>query len=150
MIAGDCFQQCLVAYKMHVGIDREPRRGQQTAERGHVFAVQPQDVGQAEPARNAAIAFAGPVVIDKPLAPHAPERRIITARDQARILVRYPRLVVVAIERPGLHLALRASAAMQELMERMQPVIALGAEIAQRRFQSLGRKQSHSVNSMPS
>ena len=79
------------------------------------------------------------VVIDQPRAPFAPDRRIVAARDQARVLDRDHRLVVVAVQRPGLDLALGAFAAVQQLMERMQAVIAPRADVAQRRFQLVGR-----------
>ena len=80
------------------------------------------------------------VVIDQARAPFAPQRRIVAARDQARILDRDHRLIVVAVERPGLHLALGALAAVQQAVERMQAVIAPRADVAQRRFQFVGRQ----------
>ena len=80
------------------------------------------------------------VVIDQPRAPFAADRGIVAARDQARVLDRDHRLVIVAVERPGLDLALGAFAAVQELVERMQAVIAPRADVAQRRFQLVGRQ----------
>ena len=90
------------------------------------------------------------VVIDQPRAPFAADRGIVAARDQARVLDRDHRLVIVAVERPGLDLALGALSAVQELVERMQAVIAPRADVAQRRFQFVGRQQRHSAISMPS
>ena len=82
------------------------------------------------------------VVIDQPRAPFAADRRIVATRDQARVLDRDHRLVIVAVERPGLDLALGAFAAVQQLVERMQPVIAPRADVAQRRFQLCGVRAS--------
>ncbi len=60
-------------------------------------------------------------------------------------------LVIVAVERPGLDLALGAFAAVQQLVERMQAVIAPRADVAQRGFQFVARvRQIHSTISMPS
>ena len=91
------------------------------------------------------------VVVDEPAAPFAARRRILAARDQARVLDRDHRLVVVAVERPGLDLALGAFAAVQQLVERMQAVIAPRADVAQRGFQLLAASVSvHSTISIPS
>ena len=135
---------------MHIGLDGESRRRQQPAQRHHVVAVEAEPVGELEPARDAAFAVALAVVIDKAAAPFAARRLILAARDQARVLDRDHRLVIVAVERPGLDLALGAFAAVQQLVERMQPVIAPRADVAQRGFQLLRRHQLHSMISMPS
>ncbi len=90
-------------------------------------------------------------MIDEAPAPFAAQRRIVAARDQARVLDRDHRLVVVAIERPGLHLALGALAAVQQAVERMQAVIAPRADVAQRALRARpASEQVHSTISMPS
>ena len=65
------------------------------------------------------------------------KRGIVAARDQARVLHRDHRLIIVAVERPGLHLAFGALAAVQERVERMQTMIAPRADIAQSRLEFL-------------
>ena len=49
--------------------------------------------------------------------------------DQRRVLHRDAALVVVAVERPGLDLAPGQLAAVQQAMERVQDVVALGADL---------------------
>ena len=91
------------------------------------------------------VAFA--VMVDEAAAPLAAHRRIVAARDQARILDRDHRLVIVAIERPGLDLALAALAAVQQRVERVQPVIAPRPDVAQLRLQLLRRSCSFTARS---
>src|SRR5262245_23202824 len=64
---------------------------------------------------------------------------IAEARDHDRVLQRDRALIVVAVQRPGLHLALVELAAVQQPVEWMQAVIARRADLAQRRFQILWR-----------
>ncbi len=80
-----------------------------------------------------------PVMIDQAAPPFAANGCIIATRDQARILHRDHGLIVIAIERPGLHLAFAARAAVQEFVERVQAVIAPCADVAQPRFELVGR-----------
>ncbi len=116
---------------MDIGLDREARPGQQPAGRDDVVAIEPETIGELEPARDTAVALRLPIVVDEARAPLAAHGGIVAAGDQARILDRDHRLVIVAIERPGLDLALAAFAVMQEAMKRVQPVIAFGADAAQ-------------------
>ena len=139
---GDGFEQRFLAHEMHIGFDRESRRRQQPAQRHDVIAVEAEPVGELEPARDAAFALALAVVIDEAAAPFAARRLILAARDQARVLDRDHGLIIVAVERPGLDLALAAFAAVQQLVERMQPVIAPRADVAQRGFQLLRRRSA--------
>ena len=81
------------------------------------------------------------VVIDQAAAPFAARCGIFATRDQARILDRDHGLIIVAIERPGLHLAFAAGAAVQELVERMQPVVAPRADVAQACFKFVAAQQ---------
>src|SRR5580704_13323016 len=146
----DGFEQRFLADEMHIGFDGEFRRRQQAAQRHDVIAVEAEPVGEFQPARNAAFALALAVVIGKAAPPFAARRLVVAARDQARVLDRDHGLVIVAVERPGLDLALAAFAAVQELVERMQPVITPRADVAQRRFQLLRCHQLHSTISRPS
>src|SRR5262249_28706391 len=125
-------------------------RRQQARERDAVGAAGPAPVGELEPARDAAVAFALAVVVDEAAAPFPPQRGVVATRDQARILHRNHRLVVVAIERPGLNLAFGAFAAVQQRVEGVQPVIALRADRAQLRLELLRRQRLHSTISIPS
>ena len=99
-------------------------------QRGHILSLEPKAIGQMQPSRNAAVAFALAVVVDEARPPFAPHRGVLAARDQARVLDRDHRLVVVTVERPGLDLALTASAAVQQLVEGVQPVIAPRPDVA--------------------
>src|SRR5581483_5033944 len=135
---------------MHVSFDGEACRRQEPAQRDDVVAIEPQPIRQGEPARDATLAFPLAVVIDQSAAPFAAGGLILASCDQARVLQRDRRLIIIAIERPGLDLPLAALAAVQELMERMQPVITPGADVAQPRFKLLGGEQIHSTISIPS
>jgi hypothetical protein len=73
-------------------------------------------------------------MVDETRAPFAAHGEILATRDQARVLDGNHRLVIVAIESPGLHLTFAALAAVQQCMERMQAMVAFGADIAQRGF----------------
>ena len=68
--------------------------------------------------------------------PLPPKFAILAARDQRRILSRNCRLIDEAVERPGLHLALAELAVVQQVVERVQIVIALRTDGAQRAFQA--------------
>ena len=67
--------------------------------------------------------------------PFAAQLAVVEAADQGGVLARHGRLVAVAVERPGLHLRLCQLAAVQQVMERMLVVIALGADGADRRLE---------------
>src|SRR5262249_549567 len=133
------------ADEVHIGFDREARRRKQPGQRNDVVAVEPEPVGQLEPARDASISVVLAIVIDEAAPPLAAQRRIIAARDQARVLQRDHRLVVVTIESPGLHLALRALTAVQQPMEWMQAMIASRADVAQLRLEFGWRHRLHSA-----
>ena len=147
---GDRLQQGLLAHEMHIGLDGELRARQQPAQRGDVFALEPEPVGELEPARDAAVAFMLAVMIVQARAPLAAHVRVLAARDQARVLQRDHRLVIVAVERPGLHLSLGALAAVQQAVERMQAMIALRADVAQLGLEFVRRHQLHRRISSPS
>src|SRR5262249_54320 len=117
---------------------------------GGVARGAPGPGGDLAPAADAAVAFALAVVVDEAAAPFPPQRGVVATRDQARILHRDHRLVVVAIERPGLNLAFGAFAAVQQRVERVQPVIALPADAPQLRLEFLRRQRLHSTISIPS
>src|SRR4051794_12691716 len=135
---------------MHIGLDSELRAGEKPAQRGHILAPEPQSAGQLEPARDAAVVLALPIMIVQAAPPLAPDRAVFAARNQARILDWDQRLIIIAIECPGLHLALGAFATVQQPVKRMQAMIALRTDIAQLGFQLIGCHQLHSLISSPS
>ena len=81
----------------------------------------------------------------KPLTPQELEAQLRAIGAQ-----RYHRLVVVAVERPGLDLALGAFAAVQQRVERVQAVIAPRADGAQLCLEVLRRQRLHRTISIPS
>ncbi len=127
--------------KPHVRLDGEARRGQGALHADHVIAVEPERVGENEPALDAALLRTETVVVVDAMQPFAAELAVVRAAHQGGILARHAGLVTVAVERPGLHLALGELAAVQQLMERVLVVIALGADRADRRLEfSLGHR----------
>ena len=111
-----------------------------------------------QPAGDAAAPAILAVMVLDALAPCGAEGRILGAGEDHGILARNDRLIAVAVERPGLHLALRQGAAGHPVMEGMAVVVALGADLPQHRFQFAGRQAvpgrvmeiAHSSISMPS
>src|SRR5262249_4152027 len=132
------------------GVDREAGRRQDSGERRHIVALEPEPIRELEPACNAALARLGAVVIDHTAAPLAADIAVGAARDQARILHGDHGLIVVAGERPGLDLALGALAAVQEVVERVQPMVPPRADVAQPGLELVGREQLHSSILNPS
>ena len=98
---------------MNIGIDRKTRCRQKPVQGDDVGAVQAEGLGELEPTRDPSVAFGFPVVVDKPAPPFAPQRRILAARDQARVLRRDHGLIIIAVEGPGLDLPFAAFASMQ-------------------------------------
>jgi hypothetical protein len=118
--------------------------------------VQPDAFGELQPAFDAAGAGSIAVMVDDAPAPFPAQLRRRQLRQGMGVLDRDHRLVIVAVQRPRLDLRLRQLAAVQQLVERMQMMIALGADGAQRRFEFVGPKQAialfrlHGLTSMPS
>src|SRR5258708_39687858 len=106
-------------------------------------AVQAQSLGQLQPAFDAAPGADIAAMIFNAMPPFEANAAVAEPRDHHRILDRYRALVIIAVQRPGLHLALVQLAAMQQPMKRMQVVIARRADLAQRRFQVLGAFKPH-------
>ena len=128
----------LVAAEMHIGFHRKARRRQDAFGRFHIGAVEAEALGQLQPALDAAFGAEIAVMVLDPVPPFEPGGAVAEARDHHRVLDRDRALVIIAVQRPGLHLALVELAAVQQPMERMQVVIARRADVAQRRFQLLG------------
>src|SRR5258705_1356140 len=135
---GDGFERGLVADEMHIGFDRKARRGKNALGGFHIGAVEPKPFGQFQPALDAAFGAEVTVMILDPMPPFEPDAAIAEARDHHGVLDRYRALVIIAVQRPGLHLALVQFAAMQQPVKRMQIVIAGGTDVAQRRLQLVG------------
>ena len=127
---------------MHIGLHRETRGGQGAFLGDHIGAVEAEAIGQNQPALDAAHFFAQPVVIVDARNPFAAQCAIVGARHQGGVLARHGVLIAIAVERPGLHLPLVHLAAMQHLMEHVLVVIALGADRADRGFNSSGVKNA--------
>ena len=69
-------------------------------------------------------------MVDDPLAPFAPELARLQPRQDVRVLYRDLRLVVIAVERPGLHLRPGEMPRLEALLERVQVVVARRADLA--------------------
>ena len=106
--------------------------GERAAPRDHVIAGKAEPVGENQPALDAARFLAEPVVVVDAVDPFAPQLAIMRAAHEGGVLARHRFLIAIAVERPGLHLPLVQLAAVQQLMERMLVVIALGADRADR------------------
>src|SRR5699024_3806006 len=83
--------------------------------------------------------------------PDAAQHGVVHAPENACVLQRHDPLIAIAVQRPGANLVDAAPAAMQAAVERVQVVVALRADPAERRLQVIGAHQPcHSVSSMPS
>jgi hypothetical protein len=78
-------------------------------------------------------------VIHQAAAPFAAQIGGRQARQQGRVLHRDLTLIIVAVQRPGLHLAAIQLAPVKQLMEGMQAVVTLRADTAQCLFQLVRR-----------
>ena len=120
------------------------------------WRVEAEAVGQFQPALDAAVAWTAAVVVLDALAPFATQIGIVHAGQDGGVLDRDHRLVIVAVQCPGLHFAARAFPAMQPAVERVQVVVALGADRAQGRLkrrriqQPVFRRGAHRTISIPS
>jgi hypothetical protein len=123
---------------MHVGLHRKPRRGQDAFGRFHIGAVEPEPLGQFQPALDTALAADIAVVILDAVPPFDPCGAVAEPGDHHRVLERDRALVEIAVQRPGLHLSLVELSAMQQPVEWMQIVIARGADVAEHRFELIG------------
>ena len=119
--------------------------GKRAAPRDHIVARQAEAVGQDQPALDAAGLLAEAVVIVDAMDPFAAQLAIMHAADEGGVLARHRLLIAIAVERPGLHLALVELAAVQQLMKRMLVVIALGADGADRGLEFGGRPERRKV-----
>src|SRR5262249_9595338 len=89
-------------------------------------------------------------MVDQTPPPFPAQGGLVAARNEARVLQRDHRLVVVSVERPSLDLALCALTAVQQHMERVQAVIAPRADVAQLRLEGGGGRRPHRTPSIPS
>src|SRR5439155_7198125 len=100
-------------HEMHVGIDRKAGRGKDAFGGFHVSAVEPEALSELQPALDAAFGAGVAVVVFDPMPPFAPDAAVAETRDHHGILDRNGALVIVAVQRPSLHLSLVQLAAMQ-------------------------------------
>ena len=133
--------QRLLAHEMDIGLDREFRRRQRAFLAHDVVAVEPEAVGQDQPALDAALVLAVAVVVGDAVEPFAAELPVVAAAHEGSVLARDRRLIDVAVQRPRLHLPLVQLAAVQEVVERVQVVVALGPDRAQRGFEPFGAQR---------
>ena len=137
----DRLDERLLAHEMDVGLDREFRRRQRAFLAHHVVAVEAETVGEDEPALDAALVLAEAVVVGDAMEPFAAEVAVVAAAHEGSVLQRDRRLIAVAVQRPRLHLPLVQLAAVQETVERVQIVVALGPDRAQRRLEPFGAQR---------
>ena len=142
---GDGLERRLVAHEVHISLHRETRRRQNAFGGFHIGVVEPEALGQLQPALDAAFAADVAVMILDPVPPFQPGGAVAETRDHHRVLDRDRALVIIAVQRPGLHLSLVQLAAMQQAMERMQVVITRRADMAQRCLQFLGALQRRAL-----
>ena len=135
---GNGFDQRLVADEIHIGLDSENRFGQGAFPRDHIVAVETEAVGENEPALDTAFLLAVAVVVHDAVQPLAPQFAIVATAHERGVLPWHGRLVAVAIQRPGLHLALIQLAAMKKLMKGVFVVVLRGADCAQLRLEFVG------------
>ena len=135
---GDGLHQRAFAHERHVGLHGKARGRQRPAHGSDVLAVEPEGVGEHQPALDAAFLAAGAIVVENAMHPFAAQLAVVHPADEGGVLARHAGLVAVAVESPGLHLALVELAAVQKAMEGMLVVVALGADRADGRLQLLG------------
>src|SRR5262249_56879031 len=90
-------------------------------------AARPPPPRQPQPLREAAAVGSVAVVVGDAPDPGPPERRVVRLGDDDRVLDRDPRLVVVAVQRPGLELLARERPGVHPLVE---PVLVVAADHA--------------------
>src|SRR5258708_3651657 len=117
------------------------RRGEDAFGRFHVSGVEAETFGQLQPALDAAFGADIAVMVFDAVPPFQPRGAVAEARDHHRVLDRDGALVIIAVQRPGLHLALVQLAAVQEPVKRMQIVVAHRADVAEGGFQFFGAVQ---------
>src|SRR6476661_4583787 len=98
---------------MHVSFDRKAGRGQYAFRGFYIGRIEPKPLGQFQPALNTALSADVTVMILDPMPPFETDAAIAKARDHYRIFDRDCALVIIAVQRPGLHLSLVQLAAVQ-------------------------------------
>src|SRR5882757_1210900 len=142
---GNRFKRGLVAAEMHIGFDREAGRWQNALGRFHIGAVEPESFGEFQPALDAALGADVAIMVLDAVPPFHPDAAVAKTRDHHRVLDRDRALIIIAVQRPGLHLALVELAAMQQAVKRMQAVIAGRADLAQGCFQFAGAVERYAL-----
>lgn len=139
-----------LAHEIQIGADGKACRRQHALEGDNVFALEAEAFAKTQPALDAALAIGAAIMVDEALAPGPPQGGVVEACDQAGVLARDRRLIGIAIEGPGLNLALAAGARMQALMEGVPVMVARCADGTQAVQKGLGGQQAHSRISSPS
>src|SRR5262249_8825434 len=128
---------------------------QHRAAGGHLLAVEPDALGQAQPQLEPALAGGLAVVVADALDPHAAEGRILGLRQDDGVLDGHARLVVVAVHHPLRQLQARELPGVHEVVVAVVVVVALLALAADPLDELLARQRgtrlaAHNRTSMPS
>ena len=148
---GDRLQKRALANEMHIGVDGKARSRQNTASGHDIVAIEPDAVGQGDPFLDPTAFALGAVMVDDALAPFTPQLDRAKAGENEAVLHRDHRLVVIAIERPGLNLLAGQTPFLKQDLEGMARVITLLANGSERGLQGLPRHHlAHGSISIPS
>ena len=96
------------------------------------------------------------VMVLDAFAPFAPQQRVVHAGENGGVFNWNGGLIIIAVQRPGLHLLIGAKAGVQPVVKAVLVVIARRADLAQGRFQFGRGKQGcvgclcHRTTSIPS
>src|ERR1700709_1449110 len=123
---------------MYIGFDREASRGENALGRFHIGGVEPEALRQLEPAFDTALGADIAVMVLDPVAPFHPDGAVAEAGDHHRLPGTRPSMIIIAVQGPGLDLALVQLAAMENEAIVRHPAVARLTEHPQRCFQVAG------------
>src|SRR5215468_6915146 len=98
---------------MQIGIDSKTNARQKPARGDDIIARQAERFCKPEPTFNAAFVLRDPIVVEIALPPSPAHLAPSHFRHKRQVLTGNDSLVIIAVERPGLHLPLRKLTAMQ-------------------------------------
>src|SRR5690606_39875696 len=111
------------AAEVHVRIDGVTNPGEHAPLAPQLLARQPHRLAQAKPRLDTPFALAGPVVVQDPDDPLAPDVDVGTVRENRRILDGDAPLVIEAVRHPAPDLLLRQLTRVHALVEGVQIVV---------------------------
>src|SRR5215472_7966451 len=138
----NCLEQGAIPDQIEVGVHGIANPRQNLISAHHALALEARRLRQANPAFDSALVRGVTVMVHNALTPGAAEFRILAAREDDRIFDRNPALIVVAIERPRLHLPAAQLSLVHHQMKRMLMVISFfshGAQAHPQLFRSQNR-----------